>query len=191
MSPLFGWCSKFYYRKIRVLHQANLVYHHPSNGLHGTHLKVRQKWVSPPSSIHSSDKILKGALPTRKITPRWASFFLAEGEGFEPSKRLLLYTLSRRASSTTPAPFRTIFYSTQFVLICSRRASIASLLRLLKKKIPSVLSFQRCAPPTTPAPFRTIFYSTQFVLICSRRASIVVLRQPVLHPSVHLLLQQN
>ena len=34
-----------------------------------------------------------------------------------------------------------IFYSTQFVLICSRRASIASLLRLLKKKIPSVLSF--------------------------------------------------
>ena len=107
MPPLFGWCSKFYYRKIKVLHRANLVYHHPSNGLHDTHLKARQKWVSPPSSIHSSEKILKSALPTRKITPRWTSFFLAEGEGFEPSKRLLLYTLSRRASSTTPAPFRT------------------------------------------------------------------------------------
>ena len=32
--------------------------------------------------------------------------FEAEGKGFEPLIGFLLYTLSRRASSTTPAPLR-------------------------------------------------------------------------------------
>ncbi len=37
-------------------------------------------------------------------TGRIRTIFLAEGEGFEPSMTLPPYTLSRRASSTTPAP---------------------------------------------------------------------------------------
>ena len=55
------------------------------------------------------------------------------------------------------------------------------------EKIAPLHTFQACQfNHSCTLPY--IFYSTQFVLICSRRASIVVLRQPVLHPSVHLLL---
>ena len=43
------------------------------------------------------------------------SYCLAEREGFEPSRRLLLYTRSRRASSTTPAPLRTVLHSTRYL----------------------------------------------------------------------------
>jgi hypothetical protein len=39
---------------------------------------------------------------------------MAEREGFEPSKRLLLYTRSRRASSTAPAPLLKFYYTDKF-----------------------------------------------------------------------------
>ena len=36
----------------------------------------------------------------------YASLFVAERVGFEPTVRLHVHTLSMRASSATPAPFR-------------------------------------------------------------------------------------
>lgn len=42
---------------------------------------------------------------------------MAEGEGFEPSRRFPAYTLSRRASSTTPAPLRILVLYDKFLLL--------------------------------------------------------------------------
>lgn len=52
---------------------------------------------------------------------------MAEGEGFEPSKGLLLYTRSRRASSTTPAPFRATYYYTKSATYILGQTALQSL----------------------------------------------------------------
>ena len=54
-------------------------------------------------------------------------YLLAEGEGFEPSNRLLRYTRSRRASSTTPAPFLVDNYTTTLLSLMVALNNIHSL----------------------------------------------------------------
>ena len=52
---------------------------------------------------------------------------VAEGEGFEPSNRLLRYTRSRRASSTTPAPFLVDNYTTTLLPLMVALTNVHSL----------------------------------------------------------------
>ena len=54
------------------------------------------------STICSNSQMTKRKL----LFYNYLRFILAEGKGFEPLIGFLLYTLSRRASSTTPAPLR-------------------------------------------------------------------------------------
>jgi hypothetical protein len=47
---------------------------------------------------------IKESKTTKPLLSKGFKIILAEGKGFEPLIGFLLYTLSRRASSTTPAP---------------------------------------------------------------------------------------
>ena len=65
-------------------------------------------------------------IPTNSTFCRFI-ILLAEGEGFEPSNRLLRYTRSRRASSTTPAPFLVDNYTTTLLPLMVALTDIHSL----------------------------------------------------------------
>ena len=63
-----------------------------------------------------------------RIFPEYPlKYLLAEGEGFEPSNRLLRYTRSRRASSTTPAPFLVDNYTTTLLPLMVALTDVHSL----------------------------------------------------------------
>ena len=70
---------------------------------------------------------------------------MAEGEGFEPSIRFPVYTLSRRAPSTTRPPLQ-IFRFYSCVSDCVRRSSIWWL-RLAERGMDSV-ALERALTPS-------------------------------------------
>jgi hypothetical protein len=81
------------------------------------HRPHRRRWKQGPSAPFFCAKYAKS--PSKGLFA-----YLAEREGFEPSIRLTVYTLSRRAPSTTRPPLQIVFQSPHHVPVVARRKGV-------------------------------------------------------------------